>query len=397
MISVEEARARVLASVEPGPSERIPIETALGRVTAEPVYARRTHPPHDVSAMDGYAVRAADVTHLPITLKVVEAIPAGSMPQHSLSPGESSRIFTGAVLPNGADTIVLQEDAEPAGDGSVFIKAIEPERHVRVKGLDFEDGAICVAAGVKLSPANLGLLSAANVPSVRVYCQPTVAFLSTGSELVPHGQTLEPGQIISSNGVLLATLAQQCGARAIDLGPVEDDIEAIRRRAKAFRTASIAVTVGGASVGDHDLIQPALKPEGLAVDFWKIAMRPGKPLIFGQYADRPFLGLPGNPVSAFVCALLFLKPMIEQASGLNVDPSLKGLNERFLAADLPANGPRMNFLRATDDGRVVTPLPIQDSSMLSALAASTCLIVRPPKAAAAKKDTAVSILSLIST
>lgn len=400
MMSVEEARERIFAAVEPKTPQLIPIEQAWGEVLARDVFAQRTHPASDVSAMDGYAVRSQDITALPASLRVVEEIPAGAVPQKALGPNETARIFTGAALPEGADTIVLQEDTSKQPGDRVEILEIEPERHVRKRGLDFETGTLCAAAGTQLTSAHIGLLSAANIPSVYVYARPTVAFLSTGSELLPHGFQPGPGQIISSNGAMLSALARAAGAQALDLGPVEDDVTAIQERASGLSAADIAVTIGGASVGDHDLIQPALKPRGLDIDFWKIAMRPGKPLIFGKLEDVPFLGLPGNPVSAFVCALLFLKPMIEKMRGLKVTARVVPDATLTLTEPLAANGPRMTFMRAraqADGSGTVTPFSMQDSSVLSAVANATCLIIRPPNAPPAQSGTAVSILSLKGT
>ncbi|MEO0411266.1 MAG: gephyrin-like molybdotransferase Glp [Pseudomonadota bacterium] len=397
MISVDEARARILKSLKSLPAEIVPIEQAWGRVLARPVFADRTHPQHDVSAMDGYAVRSEDVTDLPATLTVTQEIAAGGMPEKPLCEGEAARIFTGAPLPEGADTIVLQEDTKRLSTGKMQVLEMEAQRHVRARGLDFKRGALCVERGSALSSAHIGLMAAANVPSVYVHQRPVVAFLSTGSELVPHGTVPGPGQIVSSNGVMLSALAAAAGAIPLDLGAAPDDLDAIRAQAAGFERAHIAVTIGGASVGDHDLIQPALEPQGLEVDFWKVAMRPGNPLVYGAISQTPFLGLPGNPVSAFVCALLYLRPMIAKLSGQDVESDLKPDGERTLSDALPKNGPRMTFVRAataTDDARSVTPLNIQDSSVLSAVAMADCLIIRPPHAPAAEAGTCVSILSL---
>lgn len=397
MRSVEEALSDILADLRPTTHQNIALDQAVGRVLSEDVYARRTHPEHDISAMDGYAVRASDLAQLPYTLRVIEEIPAGTLPTKALGPGEASRIFTGATLPQGADTIALQEDVDVLGGGQISVRALEASRHVRTQGLDFKQGALCIAKGTRLSPAHIGLLAAANVPFVNVHVRPRITLLSTGSELVLPGQMPGPGQIISSNGVMLSALIERCGGQAIDLGPVIDDEEAILAAAEGFNASDICVTIGGASVGKHDLVQDVLSKAGLDVSFWKIAMRPGKPLIFGSFKDQPFLGLPGNPVSAFVCALLFLCPAIRRIGGeANVRPRLD-LRDYKTLEHIDKNGFRKTFLRAqrlSDKPGYVSAAPIQDSSMLSALAAADCLIVREPDAPAAKPGDTVSILSL---
>lgn len=397
MRTVEEALGTILSALPVTVPEIVSIDRAAGRVLAEDVHARRTHPEHDISAMDGYAVRSADVTSLPADLTVIEEIPAGTVPRKRLEQGQAARIFTGAILPEGADGIALQEDVETLDEAKVRILEMEESRHIRVRGLDFTTGGLCAAKGTRLTPAHIGLLSAANIAFVKTYRRPRVTLLSTGSELVLPGTTLTPGQIVSSNGTMLSALVSQYGGEAIDLGPVIDDEAAIQRAAQSFSSSDICVTIGGASVGKHDLVQSVLSKDGLDVDFWKIAMRPGKPLIFGHYKSVPFLGLPGNPVSAFVCALLFLTPAIGKMSGeVGVSGALT-LESYKTSIDLPKNGPRKTFLRAVrhaDKPGYVAALPIQDSSMLSALAAADCLIVRDIDAPKAECGDNVSILSL---
>lgn len=397
MRSVEDALSSILETIKPTAPEVIGLDQALGRVLAEDVHARRTHPDHNLSAMDGYAVRSDDLTSLPASLDVIEEIPAGTLPKKTIQKGQAARIFTGAILPSGADSIALQEDVDGMDTARITVREMEASRHIRVRGLDFTQGALCVAKGTRLTPAHIGLLAAANIPFLSVHARPQIALLSTGSELVLPGQTLEPGQIISSNGLMLSALVTQCGGVARDLGPVRDDPAAITQAAKAFIGADLCITIGGASVGKHDLVQSVLSEDGLNVAFWKIAMRPGKPLIFGDYNGTPFLGLPGNPVSAFVCALLFLAPAIRAASGEGGITGDLTLQTYKTAAALPANAKRKTFLRAirpSDAPGTVKPTPIQDSSMLSALAAADCLIVRNPNAPEAKVGHEVSILSL---
>lgn len=397
MRSVEDALMDILADIKPTTHQVVALDQAAGRVLAEDAFARRTHPEHDISAMDGYAVRASDLTHLPHTLRVIEEIPAGTLPTKALGPGDASRIFTGAALPQGADTIALQEDVDVLADSQISVRELETSRHVRVKGLDFQNGALCIPKGTRLSPAHIGLLAAANIPFISVYKRPRVTLLSTGSELVLPGQLPGPGQIISSNGLMLSALVERYGGDAIDLGPVVDEEDAILAAAQGFDTSDLCVTIGGASVGKHDLVQDVLTKAGLNVSFWKIAMRPGKPLIFGDYKNQPFLGLPGNPVSAFVCALLFLSPAIRQMGGeANVNNRMD-LQDYKTLDPISKNGFRKTFLRAqrvADKPGYVSANAIQDSSMLSALAAADCLIVREPNAPEAKPGDTVSILSL---
>lgn len=397
MRSVEDALDEILAALKPLASQVVALDQAVGRVIAEDAFARRTHPEHDISAMDGYAVRARDVAALPQRLEVIEEIPAGTLPTKTLQEGQAARIFTGAALPQGADTIALQEDVDVLAENLISVRALEASRHVRVRGLDFRQGAQCIAKGTRLTPAHIGLLAAANIPFVKVHLRPRVTLLSTGSELVLPGEALGPGQIISSNGLMLSALVEQHGGKAVDIGPVIDNEEDIVRAAQSFHQSDICVTIGGASVGKHDLVQDVLSKDGLKVAFWKLAMRPGKPLIFGDYHGQPFLGLPGNPVSAFVCALLFLVPAIKRLSG-DTDASHQLPLQTFTTlASLPENGTRKTFLRALrpqDQPGHVTPTPIQDSSMLSALAASDCLIVREPNAPCVQIGDPVSILCL---
>jgi len=396
MRSVQEALVEILSTLPTVGAETVPLSSAVGRVLAEDIKARRTHPEHDISAMDGYAVREDDIANLPKTLTIVEEIPAGNLPQKALKKGETSRIFTGAPLPEGADRIVLQEDTDVLGDNRVSIRAVEGKPHVRVRGLDFKEGAVCARKGTRLTPAHIGLIAAANVATLPVYKRPRVALLSTGSELVLPGEPVGPGQIVSSNGVMLSALVEQNGGAPIDLGPVRDDEAAIIAASHGFEGADICVTIGGASVGKHDLVQSVLSKKGLDVAFWKIAMRPGKPLIFGHFKGAPFLGLPGNPVSSFVCGLLFLGPAIRSMGG---EAPLSGPKTQKLktASALKANGPRETYLRAvapTHKSGWVEVLNVQDSAMLSALAAADYLVIRPANAPEAPVGTTVSVLSL---
>lgn len=397
MISVDEALARLTADVPRQPVEQIGIAAAVGRVLAEDLTARVTKPPSDVSAMDGYAVRAEDVAQVPVTLRIVGALPAGAPERGRIGAGEAARIFTGAPLPAGADTIVIQENTV-AEDGRVrVLETAAAGRYVRQAGLDFSAGDVGLAAGQVLAPRHVALAAAMNRPWLKVYRRPHVAILSTGDEIVSPGDPIGPNQIVSSNALALSAFVTAEGGVPIDLGVVPDRVEALHAAAAQARGADLLVTTGGASVGDHDLIQSALGDVGLEVDFWKIAVRPGKPLIHGRLAGIPMLGLPGNPVSSLVCAHLFLRPLLQAMTG---QPAGRPLSmQARLGADLGENDRREDYLRArlsrTDDqGLVATPFPVQDSSMLAVLAHADALIIRAPHAPACPAGTMVDIIRL---
>ena len=397
LLPVDEALARILAGVVPLPAETLPIAEAGGRVLARAVVARRSQPPFPASAMDGYALRAADGT-LGARLAVIGESAAGHAFSGSVAAGQAVRIFTGAPVPDGADSILLQEDAEADGPGSVIVReAVTQGRHIRRAGLDFETGRTLLPPGRELDPAALALAAAANDATLDVVRRPLVALIATGDELVPPGVEPGPSQIVSSNNLAVAGIARRAGADVLDLGIVPDDRTAIGRAAAKARDAgaAIIVTLGGASVGDHDLVQAVLKDQGVELDFWKIAMRPGKPLMYGRLGAVHALGLPGNPVSAIVCAHLFLAPLAARLSGRPWTPDLRPAR---LAAPVKANDQRRDYVRATSETRDgtlrVTPLPVQDSSMLSALAASDCLLLREPHAPAAVAGDPCTVLML---
>jgi molybdopterin molybdotransferase len=397
MISVEEAKRRLLAGLVPLGAEQVGLGAALGRVLAENLASRRTQPPFPASAMDGYAARIADLKTVPATLKVVGKVPAGQAYGKRLGPGEAVRIFTGAPVPEGADCIVIQEDTEQRGNAVTVKKAPSPGRYIREAGLDFKEGAVGLEAGRRLSARDLGLAAAMNRPWLPVRRRPRVAILPTGDEVVLPGDPIGPNQIVSSNGIALAAFVESQGGIAVNLPIAPDDGDALRRIAAAASGADLLITTGGASVGEHDLVRSALGSDGLALDFWTVAMRPGKPLMVGRYKETPMIGLPGNPVSALVCALLFVKPALEKLQGLK-DADAPNPRAR-LGADLPANDRRQDYLRAglrrAPDGALeAVPFDRQDSSMMVLLARADCLVVRPPLAPAAKKGETVEIVPL---
>jgi molybdopterin molybdotransferase len=397
VIAVEEALARILAAIPSLPAETVGLREALGRVLAEPVIARVTQPPSAVSAMDGYAVRAEDVADVPVTLRQVGEAPAGGAYDGTVGSGETVRIFTGGPLPGGADAIVIQENTESDGEKITILKPAPAGHYVRPEGLDFRAGEEGVAAGRRLTVRDVGLAAAMNVPWLRVRRRPRIALLSTGDELVMPGELVGPNQIIGSNGLSLAAFVEARGGEALNLGIAPDNVEALGRLTGEARGADLLVTTGGVSVGEHDLVRSALGDRGLSLDFWKIAMRPGKPLLFGTIGDTPILGLPGNPVSSLVCAIVFLGPALDAMQGLGQDH--QPATAAVLGAPLGANDRRQDYLRArlthhADGRRVATPFDRQDSSMLATLAHADCLIIRPPDAPAAAAGERVEILTL---
>jgi molybdopterin molybdotransferase len=397
MLSVEEARKRILTAIAPMPPEQIGLSQGLGRVLAEDIASRRTQPPTDVSAMDGYAVRAADVANVPVTLNIAGHAPAGGAHDNALAPGEAVRIFTGGPVPDGADAIVIQEDTDSDGD-TVTVKESSPTGHyIRPAGLDFRTGDIILKAGDVLTARNVGMAAAMNVPWLSVRRKPRIAILATGDEIVMPGDPVGPNQIVSSNSLALAAMIEASGAEPILLGIAPDESNELSAMAAAAHGADMLVTTGGASVGDHDLIQTVLRKDGLEIDFWKIAMRPGKPLIFGDIKGTPLLGLPGNPVSTLVCGIIFLIPALRKMLGHSESEVTR--ETAALGVDLGKNDQREDYLRARlsrdDNGaRVATPFSKQDSSMLSRLVQADCLVVRPPHAPALKTGSIVEILPM---
>jgi molybdopterin molybdotransferase len=384
MISVAEARARILSGLKPTGAEIVSLAEAAGRVTAAPVVARVSHPPADVSAMDGYAVRAADAAQ-GARLRLIGAAPAGHPFLASVGDGEAVRLFTGSVVPEGADTILIQENAERIGEEVIVTVSPARDRHIRPEGQDFAKGETLIPAGVRLLARLVGLAASGGHPWLSVYRAPRVAILSTGDEIALPGEPLRPGGVVASNGPAIAALVRAAGGVPVLLPTAPDTLEGIAEAAAGARGADLLVTTGGASVGDHDLVQAALAAQGMVLDFWRIAMRPGKPLMYGRLGDMPMLGLPGNPVSALVCGILFLMPAIARLTGLPGDPPMA--EPVRLGAAMPANDGREDYVRAsllTQDagGWVAHPFPVQDSGMLSRLARADALVIRPPYAPA---------------
>ncbi len=396
LLSVQDARDRILATLSATGAETVALPESFGRVLAAGVHARLTQPPADVSAMDGYALRAADAP-AGARLRVVGAAPAGRPFDGTLKWGEAVRLFTGSVIPAGADCVLLQEDASAEGETVVVGEAPRPGQHIRQQGQDFSAGDVLLAAGRRLGARDVGLAAAGNHPWLTVHRRPRVAVLATGDELSLPGEAVGTGGIVSSNAHCLAALVRNAGADATVLPVAGDTASGIAAAAAGARGADMLVTTGGASVGDHDLVQAGLGSVGFRLDFWKIAMRPGKPMIFGDLDGMPVLGLPGNPVSAFVCAVLFLLPALARLGGLAACGPVE--EAVVLGAPVRANDHRADHLRATlarsaDAGWVATPFERQDSALLRALAGADALVLRPPHAPALDAGGRVQIIRL---
>ena len=398
LMPVTDALSAVLAGAEPLPEEMVALDAAYHRVLARDVAALRTQPPQAMSAMDGYAVRAADAA-AGARLKVIGEVAAGRPFETSIGAAEAVRIFTGGVIPDGADAVVIQEDTVAEGSAITVTEAAHPGRHIRPAGIDFRTGDVLLAKGSRLTDRDLSLAAGMNYPQLPVRRQPKVALLATGDELVMPGTVPGPGQIVYSNGYALRALARDEGAEITDLGIAADTIAAttdgIRRAHDAG--ADILITTGGASVGDHDLVKRSLEAEGVAMAFWKIAMRPGKPMMHGRLGAMRVIGLPGNPVSSYVCGFLFLVPLIRTLSGRATIHHAR--ETALLGRDVGSNDLREDYLRArlearADGALIATPVDHQDSSLLGNLAAARALVVRAPFAPKAAAGTPCDILRL---
>jgi len=390
LLPVAEAQARLLAQATPVATETLPITAALGRWAAAPVLARRTQPVADLSAMDGYAIRFAD---RPGPWRVIGESAAGRPFAGAIGAHEATRIFTGAAMPAGADCVLIQEEA--ARDGDTLALSGEGPRgaggNVRRRGLDFSEGDTLIAPGQRLTPARLAVAATGGVGDILVHRRIRVAIAATGDELVEPGTPFTAAQLPESNRLLLRALLADLPVDIVDLGILPDRLEALRDAFAAVE-ADLLVTTGGASVGDHDLVRPALEAAGADIDFWRIALRPGKPMMAGALGAMRVLGLPGNPVSAFVTAILFVKPLVAALAGAN-DP-LPSTTTTVLGEALSANNGRTDYLRAELRDARAFASTIQDSSMLLTLARSTCLIVRPAHAPAAAAGDSAEILMI---
>jgi molybdopterin molybdotransferase len=397
-MSVAEALRRVLADATALPVETVALTDSYGRTLADDLTALRTQPPAAVSAMDGYAVRADDVATAPVTLSLIGEVAAGHPFDGEVKKGQAARIFTGGVMPAGADSVVIQEQTSRDGGRVTIQKPSGKGRNVRGQGIDFSQGQTLLAKGHRLSDRDVMLTAAMNHPQLRVHRRPKVAVIGTGDELIMPGGVPGTGEIVYSNGFAIAALARNEGAEALDFGIARDsleDIGAAIRRARDWG-ADILVTTGGASVGEHDLVQRALAAEGLDLSFWRVALRPGRPMMHGKLGSLQVLGVPGNPVSSYVCAFLFLVPLIRRLSGRSDVEHV--LESARLGRDLPENDERADYLRATleigREGPIATPVPVQDSSLMSPLAKAGCLVIREPHARSAAAGSTCVILKL---
>ena len=390
LLPIADAQARLFAAATPVEAETVPIVQAIGRWAATDILARRTQPAADLSAMDGYAIRFDD---LPGPWRVVGESAAGRPLDMSVGAGEAARIFTGAALPPGADTVLIQEEA--ARDGDRLTLAGEGPAHrgrnTRRKGLDFAAGDRLVAAGERLTPARLAVAATGGHGTLAVRRRVRVALVATGDELVPPSDAVAALALPESNRLMLAAMLADLPVELVDLGILPDDL-AIMTAAFAGVDADLLVTTGGASVGDHDLVRPALEAAGGGIDFWRIALRPGKPMTAGRIGDAVVLGLPGNPVSAFVTAILFVRPLIAHLAGA-ADPLPRPIAVT-LGEPLAANNARTDYLRGELRNGLAYASTVQDSSMLLTLARSTCLIVRPADAPAALAGDSAEILPI---
>lgn len=391
-VSVSEAVDYLVRSRPQMAGETLPLDACLGRILHEPVFARATLPPADVSAMDGYAVRFSDVERVGAILTLIGESPAGQPFDGAVGEHQAVRIFTGGTLPDGADHVLIQEHAVRQNSRVTVSTAQSRPRHIRRKGLDFCAGDCVLQAGVTLGAAELAMASAANHASLQVTVRPKVAIITSGSELRAPGSALGPGEVINSNATAIAALVRLWGGDPIDAGLAPDQIDAIIERVKqAARSCDIIVAIGGASVGDHDLMRAAFGALGAQMVFEKVAVRPGKPTWHARLGATPVLGLPGNPATAYVCAHLFLARML---GGKDV----QGLMKARLTHDLPANGAREAYIRArfedSVDGRTVTVLDQQDTALLHPFLQANCLIRCTPGQPASIKEDAVECISL---
>ena len=397
MISTGEALERLFALARPLDTERVPLAEAAGRVLAADVVARRAQPPFAAAAMDGYALRAADIAE-GAEFRVIGEAPAGRAHAGAVGPGEAVRIFTGAPVPEGADVVVIQEDTERTSQGIRVAASPDGKSNIRPAGGDFGPGDR-IAAPRRLRPADIALAAAMNAPALTVRRRPEVAVLATGDELVPPGQTPGPDQIVASNALGLKALFEAAGAVARLLPIARDTEESLAAAFRLARGADLIVTIGGASVGDHDLVAPVAERMGMERAFYKVAMRPGKPLMAGRMAGAALVGLPGNPVSAMVCGVIFVLPLLRAMQGFPAAPVPR--RAARLSAGLGPNGPREHYMRArrtgdpdAAEGETVAPFERQDSSLLSVFAAADALLVRPPNDPPRAAGAAVEIIPL---
>lgn len=396
LMPVQEALSRILDRVKPLQGEAVSLERAAGRVLGKAVVAKRDQPPFRASAMDGYAVRHADAATLPATLHIVGVSAAGHGYRKAVKPGQAVRILTGAPVPTGADTVVIQENTKREGDILTVLNPTLEGKNIRRVALDFARGDVLLEANQRLRPRDIGLAAAGNAASLVVRRRPHVILFTTGDELMLPGGKPSPDQIISSNSNAIAAMVESLGASVTNLGIVRDNLAATKAAVRRGLKGDILLSTGGASVGDHDYVQEAFKACGVKIGFWKIAMRPGKPFMYGRKGKVHVMGLPGNPVSALVATRLFLKPLVDALLGLPVEGDAPLAH---LTVNMPANDDRQDYVRgivdfAADGRRTVKPFALQDSSMQRTMQLANALIIRPPHAGAAVPGDVVPVLML---
>ena len=399
MLDVATARARILSGIVACGQETVPLGSALGRVLGLDVHARRANPPVSVSAMDGYAARAQDATQGAV-LHVVTEAPAGHPTAHVIQPGECVRLFTGSQIPAGADTVIIQENTQREGDRITLTQPSAAGRFIRMQGQDFAQGTCLLQAGTRLGPKEIGLAAAGGHAWLTVTRKPRVSILSTGDEVALPGDPVREDGIFNSALFMVAACLQQAGAEVLMLPSARDTTRSLTEAFAQARQSDMLVTIGGASVGAYDLVRQSLTDIGLTLDFWKIAMRPGKPLLSGHIGSTPIIGLPGNPVAALVCSTVFVAPAIQRMMGMAVADTLP-TEPAILGVDVGPNDQRQDFLRATLSTApapaslpVVTPFASQDSAQLHILAQSQALIIRAPHAPAAAAGSPCQIVRL---
>ena len=383
-IPLDDAQTRLLALAEPLAIETVPISGAVARYLASPLTAQRTQPPADISAMDGYAISD------PAPWRLIGKSKCGAPFLATVAPGEAVRISTGALLPHGTDRILIQENADASGE-IVRLQSRMPSAgtHVRRKGFDFAAGDILLKAGSPINAAQIALILAAGQNTVDVRRKPTVTLIDTGDELVADPEKCLTDQTPASNGAMLAALASELPCKINYIGPVPDSMDALVGALRQCTTSDLIVTSGGASVGDHDFVRPALEEWGATIEFWRIAIKPGKPLLVARRGEQLVLGLPGNPVSSFATGFLFMLPLLRHLSGSRSPLPRRSIGRAGI--DLPSTGPRREFLRAVEVSGTVTPINEQDSSALRALSSANCLIERPENSGEMKAGTDVPI------
>jgi molybdopterin molybdotransferase len=396
LLEVDVALERILNGVKPLPTELVELHKASGRILAVDIVAKRSQPPFNSSAMDGYAVRQADIMKLPATLTLAGTSAAGHAFKGVVRPGSAIRILTGAPVPKDTDTVIIQENVKIDGTLINILEAAAVGKNIRPAGLDFAKGQVLVPAHTKLTPRDIGVLAAGNVAKVKVFRKPRIVLFTTGDELVLPGQTPRADQIVSSNSHAIEAMGRHFGAEVVNLGIVRDSLKATVVAIKKGLGADILLSTGGASVGDHDYVQEAFKACGVDIAFWKIALRPGKPFMYGRKQRTHVMGLPGNPVSALVTARIFLKPLLMALQGLS---AAEAVTTAILDGSLPANDQRRDYVRATmdvasDGQRRVSPFSTQDSSMQHTFRTSQALIIREPHEKSAQSGDLVSILPL---